>query len=344
MFIIGCLFHWVALWGYLAAGLIIWGGSRILGAARLVYLNSVTLFTKPATTDHLALVELLDAEVMRITVPTPMKWKAGQHAYLTMPSINKFQQHPFTVATASGDAVFFVRTQRGELSLLVCMVVDAAGFTRRLRDRLIGTKSRTRCLIEGPYGNVHSMHHYDTVLLVVGGTGVSFATSLLLDTLAVAKKDESTVTALHMIWNVRSADNVAWIAPLLNQALEGNPAIRVRIDVFVTRGAVPALESDEEDKVAGPSTAVVEEKAGPFGLSAAATRAVNLHAGRSPLEHLLREDVLASAHDAAGVCVTVCGPTELALSARRAVMQVNTATAVLRGQVPVSFHAEAFGW
>ncbi|KAL1409230.1 ferric-chelate reductase Frp1 [Vanrija albida] len=328
MFIIGCLFHWVALWGYLAAGLIIWGGSRVLGLVRLAYLNALWR-------SDLALVELLEPDVMRVTVPRDrLKWHAGQHAYLTMPSISWAQQHPFTMANASGDAVFLVRAQRG--------------FTRRLRDRLIGTKSRTRCLVEGPYGTVHALHHYDTIVLVAGGTGVSFATALLLDVAAAARRGESAVSAVHLVWNVRAAENLAWVAALLNEAVAG-VGIKIKVDVFVTRSTVlPRISLDDagSSSEAGPSSALMveEKKTSTFGLSPEAARTITLHAGRSPLDELIAADVAASAQDGAGVCVTVCGPTALALSTRRAVLKTNTAGAVLRGQAPVTFHAEAYGW
>lgn len=80
------------------------------------------------------------------------------------------------------------------------------------------------------------------------------------------------------------------------------------------------------------------------GFTSATASVSRFHRGRSHVESILRVDVDAVPHDAAGIVVAVCGPTELALDARRAVTRVNTAGAILKGQNPVTFHSETFGW
>jgi hypothetical protein len=82
-----------------------------------------------------ATIEMLDGEVMRLTMKRDLDWQAGQHAYvlcplsrdvsslvsfLSMPSIGwtKVEQHPFSMCNSpveghTNDAVFLVKAEQG---------------------------------------------------------------------------------------------------------------------------------------------------------------------------------------------------------------------------------------
>lgn len=83
-----------------------------------------------------ATIEMLDGEVMRLTMKRDMDWQAGQHVYvlpvlrdiradadsfLSMPSIGwtKVEQHPFSMCNSpveghANDAVFLIKAEQGE--------------------------------------------------------------------------------------------------------------------------------------------------------------------------------------------------------------------------------------
>jgi hypothetical protein len=79
---------------------------------------------RPSTpASHNALVELLDPDVLRLTVRLDgvgKTWRGGQHAYVSIPSVGRFEAHPFSFASVPGtadgvnDAVFIVRVHDGE--------------------------------------------------------------------------------------------------------------------------------------------------------------------------------------------------------------------------------------
>ncbi|GMK58481.1 hypothetical protein CspeluHIS016_0505130 [Cutaneotrichosporon spelunceum] len=352
IFIIGAWYHWPRLGWWPMTGLILWGFDRGVGFVRLIIVNKAWLipFRSKREQHSACTVELVDPSVLRITVANRnLTWSPGQHALLTMPQVAtlRYEQHPFTMASVAGDAVFLVRVQ--------------GGFTARLLHRLQSTTDTSlNCYLEGPYGmSRHSqLLGHDTLLLVCGGTGITYGCAHLLGALAAAQNGRTSLLAVRLVWNVRDAAHIAWIAPLLNAALEkGTGRMSVTVDIYVTRTGVvePDALGDSPAHEGGDSGATtpdtgsdedkgVSEKGDTYGLTEAAARVVCFHRGRSPVEMILRADTGSSASVAAGVAVGVCGPSELQMDVRRAVCRVNSARAILDGQPPIEMHVESFGW
>lgn len=369
IFIVASWYHWPRLGWWCWTGLIFWGFDRGIGFLRMIIVNKAWLLPFKSKRDqHSACtVELVDPQVLRVTVPRNLfKWSPGQHALLTMPQVAtlRYEQHPFTMANApdgDNDAVFIVRAQ--------------TGFTQRLLARVNDTiDTSLNAYLEGPYGMSHhsELLGHDTLILVAGGTGVTFASSHFLGALKAAREGTCAISSLRMVWNVREAAHVSWIAPMINEALaKGTGNMAIAIDVYVTRtaasqepgtgAAITPIEdeaqgsgaatpdtlnssSENVDKISTSSAGGEKDKRESYGLSPAAMQITTFHRGRSPIEMILRTDVERSTTDAAGVAVGVCGPQELVLDTRRAVCKVNTASAILKGQPPVEFHQENFGW
>ncbi|KAL1408716.1 ferric-chelate reductase Frp1 [Vanrija albida] len=362
MFIVAAYLHWPDFDYWVWPCLLIWGLDRFVSMARMIVINKAWLlpFAKRRAEHSACKVELVDPNVVRITVNRPiLRWIPGQHAYVTMPQVAalRYEQHPFTLATIpdeSGDAVFIVRAQ--------------TGFTRRLVNSLTtDVTTDINAYIEGPYGTTHRMNHFDTVVLVAGGTGITYALSHLLDIIKHGREGNTAVGVVHLVWNVRQGANVAWIAPFINAALEkGSGNTRVVLSVYITRSHAsdePNADGTDDADVdpngvdtpatgSDSSTTEVNEKdrdhsekyVAASGLSPAAAAVTRFYHGRSHVEHILRSDLAASTADGAGLGVAVCGPTSLLLDSRRAVFKVNSASAVLQGQKPLSLHCQTFGW
>jgi predicted ferric reductase len=367
LFIVGSYYHWPRLGEWCWVGLVIWGFDRVVAAARMFIVNKAWLMPLSSRrSEHSGcVVELVEQDVVRLTVNRPLfRWSPGQHAFITMPGVAtlRYEQHPMTIANVpdeSGDVVFLIRAQ--------------SGFTRRLVNRLQSSKATDiNCYLEGPYGVPHGLNHYDSVILLSGGTGVTYTLAHFLSIIKSSREQTTAVSQARMVWNVRDAAHVAWIAPMINTAVDkGTGQTRFIIDVYVTRSGM----SDETDRITHPAEPVspdapgtpesyspsgssenVTEK-GSFhgssrddklaiaaGLTPAAAAMFSWHRGRSHIEGILSTDVQASSTDAAGVALTVCGPTELQLDARRAVFRVNSSSKILKGQNPVTFYSETFGW
>lgn len=186
-----------------------------------------------------ATIELIDDDVLRVTVPVPFKWKAGTHAYLSIPSISEipWEQHPFTFANIPTG---------GSVSNAVFLMRLHGGFTRHLRNTLESTVQELPAAIEGPYGEPVSADNYDSLLCIAGGSGITLCLSHLLDAIARADRGGS-LKAVRLVWNTRRLVHVRTIAPLLEAALENlvnTTDLCIRIDIHITRSSASDEPAD----------------------------------------------------------------------------------------------------
>ncbi|WVF69269.1 hypothetical protein IAT40_004045 [Kwoniella sp. CBS 6097] len=229
LYLIGAFFHWWRMWYWVAPAMAIWALDRFIRFGKVMYQNN---FHKANRWKNLgeSKIELLDHDVMRVTIRREnFHWKAGQHGFISSPSISAspHESHPFSIANVptenSNEAVFLIRVH--------------SGFTKRMRTALSTDQSNSIPLyLEGPYGYAHNLDSYSTVLLVSGGTGVTFVLGHFLQILASIRAGRSVVKKLHLVWHIRHAEDIEWIAPLLNQGLLDPPdSVNIVIDVFVTK-------------------------------------------------------------------------------------------------------------
>lgn len=119
-----------------------------------------------------ALVEALPGNAVRVTVDMPRPWtfKAGQHAYLYMPSIGLFTSHPFSVAWSEeaenleGEKLAMNRQDilAMKKTSMSYVIRERTGFTKKLFKKAEGSpdgKFYTKCFTEGPYGGKHMVSH-----------------------------------------------------------------------------------------------------------------------------------------------------------------------------------------
>ncbi|KXN81188.1 Ferric/cupric reductase transmembrane component 1 [Leucoagaricus sp. SymC.cos] len=172
--------------------------------------SPVTVTAKPT-------LELLSAHFIRLTVPAPrfFYWRPGQSVYLTFPGVtfSPFEAHPFTISTINtgsgqSDLRFFIRVHKGA--------------TKRLFDS-IERERDVKVLLDGPYSSPPLLVGYDTVLLVAGGSGISFTLPLFLDLIQRSKLSGCACRRLTFAWTVRNLGHVSWIQSELFNALQDIP-------------------------------------------------------------------------------------------------------------------------
>ena len=155
--------------------------------------------------------ELLSGCTVRLTlVPAGfISWAPGQHFLINIPSVGRFTSHPFTCASVCDEGSNLDSDRE-----LVFLIRAKKGWTRDLRDTVAtlvahGKKHPPgeklppnlktpdhgilmRALVDGPFGSASRANwgSYASVLIVVGGSGVSFGLSILqLMALCLSGKD-----------------------------------------------------------------------------------------------------------------------------------------------------------
>ena len=167
-----------------------------------------------------ATFEALPENMVKITIPTKLKWRPGQHFFVRFLDlgIHAASSHPFTVASLPGSDA------KDNGSGVIEMYARVhGGITARLAAvAKSGALKTSRVLLDGPYGGIEAnLRMYDRVLLLAGGSGpcfirfgskpsslcapgVTFVVPLLLDLVHYAKSGKTTCCQVRLVWAVKS--------------------------------------------------------------------------------------------------------------------------------------------
>ncbi|QSZ34987.1 hypothetical protein DSL72_007849 [Monilinia vaccinii-corymbosi] len=300
------------LWGVIA----LWVAERATRVIKVAYRN----FGKAGSR---TLVEALPGKAVRVTVDMARPWKftPGQHAYLYMPSIGLFQSHPFSVAWSEEAEDLseekLVMNRQDILAMKktsMSFVIRArTGFTEKLFQKAEASpegKLHTRCWAEGPYGGMHMMHSYGTVMLFAGGVGITHQVPHVRDLVAGYANGTVAARKIVLIWAIQSPEHLEWIRPWMTSILAMDKRREaLRIMLFVSRP-----RSTKE--VHSPSATV------------------QMFPGRPNIETLIEAEM---ENQVGAMGVTVCGSGALSDDVRSAVRKNQH-----RGNI--DFVEEAFSW
>jgi NAD(P)H-flavin reductase len=295
----------------------IWAIERLIRIGRVVYRNIGNGGSK-------ALVEALPGNAVRVTVDLARPWtfRPGQHAFLYMPSVGLWTSHPFSVAWSEEaeipDEKKGLAHSRQEVLALrktrISFIIRArTGFTHSLFKKAGAApdgRMYTSCFAEGPYGGLHTMHSYGTVVLFAGGVGISHQVPYVQDLVTGFANGTLATRKIILVWVIQSPEHLEWIRPWMTEILSMEKRREVlRIMLFVSRP-----RSTKE--IHSPSATV------------------QMFPGRPNVETLLDMEI-ESQIGAMGV--SVCGGGSLSDDVRKAVRS--------RQQVSnIDFVEEAFSW
>ncbi|KAL7408979.1 ferric reductase NAD binding domain-containing protein, partial [Mrakia frigida] len=237
------------------------------------------------------------------------------------------------------------------------------GFTGRLSRiaKSHGGRFEVPAYLDGPYGTIASIDSYSSVVLVAGGTGVSYTLPLALQLVRLAQEGSSAVSSLTFVWCVKNVEHIAWISSTLLQLRHDCPSSLVLdIKIFVTQALVNELgtasssdhESSSDEEItseegrSSPDSGEVNEKMAVAERNAEKLGAELDHSGGRPDFSTLLGSII---KDAAGgaVAVNVCGPSTLTTSVRTALNSSDgpyKVKDVWNGGSSVTLHTESFGW
>ena len=185
-----------------------------------------------------------------------------------------------------------------------------------------------KVVVEGPYsGPAARFEAYSGLVLVAGGSGITYTLSLLQDLLAVHAQGGAETRVVELVWSVADPGSLIALLPTLRELLQPRTApaasLQLRIRVHYTRA--PRTPPPPADLL-------------PAGLA--------LLPGRPSYGRII-EDACDAVRDsvqggARGLAVTHCGPGELGAQIHSAVNNLSWSRWKDAGGVEV--HAESFGW
>jgi dual oxidase len=203
----------------------------------------------------LADLEILDEETAVITCNIPKfrlwPYKAGQYVFIQVPQISRFQWHPFTISTCTGNTMQVHIKADG----------DWTNALNSLTSR--GQRTSIKVGIDGPHGApAQRFYDFEYSMVFGAGIGVTPFSGILTDlqnhelkrTLSIENSPESSDEAhipipkpspyadhrrIDFHWMVRDKNNLLWFSDLLNEVTRAqvldHSHLDIRIQTYVTQ-------------------------------------------------------------------------------------------------------------
>lgn len=219
--------------------LIIWLADRVLRSWRLITLNRVASFSAVEYDSKSNVVSL------QVPVSTAQRPQAGQYYFLYfLNGLAFYESHPFTVSSwKAADTLI-----KPNVYALEFLIRPYNGFTKKLADAATGPTTkpsgRVRVLAEGPYGPAHNLKKFDSLVFVVGGTGIAIALAYLtsLHDSTMTSKSPYRARRIHIVWAVQTAaffEHIfhSMIEPRLRElaCASCRETLKIELDIYVTR-------------------------------------------------------------------------------------------------------------
>ena len=268
----------------------------------------------------------------RIEIPTVNGgWRAGQHVRIRVLSarmgwLGWAESHPFTIASvaASEEGMVLLVKKGGRWTGRLYELAKLGGYGEQ-------NESRARVLVEGPYGGGGAAPaSFSAVLIVCGGSGISYATAQVEDLLRRDAERKSRVKSIDVVWTVQDPASLVPLIPLLTALLQQARAQgqALRVGVHYTRATPGVVKLTSDYLIPGLSLTPGRPRVGKV-LDGVIASTLTYAGGKD--EGGLR-----------GVVVGVCGPVGLGDEVCGAVRGVGAQRRASVGGVEVV--EEVFGW
>jgi NAD(P)H-flavin reductase len=349
-----------------------WGCRTIHALLRNTHLLGMSL----KAPGYSASTEVLPGNMVRLTLhDVDFVWKAGQHVYLSVPTLRPFEVHPFTVAN-----IPTADDTSGERKLTL-LIKAHGGFSRSLLKAAVRdaqTARRRRVFLLGPWGIPPDILHYETVVLIACASGASFIVPLLQN--LVSK--QGCVQNTHLHWIVRSRASIACFDEELRALTTAarSSHMHLQITIHITQDSSSSSSSDSDLSPPGsssnpPTPVPTTELSRSSTSSTSRTTSLNnpssssssnenekshlasqthekehhsqtmslLLSSRPTVESMIRSPVEAAVGETA---VITCGGAEITAQARTFVSKLSDERAVHKGTGAQGIYlwAETYGW
>ncbi|KAK7194270.1 ferric reductase transmembrane protein [Novymonas esmeraldas] len=243
------LFHAPAGWMYLLPGMTLWLVDQLV---RLCQRSAVV---------RVVHARVISEDTTELAFTVPGRWDMrtvhpGQYVFVCVPELTALQWHPFTLTSvveeeslpdadgaerASG-TVFYVHIKS----------MGPRTWTKRLYN-LVRAGYAITMAVEGPCGMPVDFGHYDDIVLVAGGIGVTPCVSIFGSLLRASGKisPRAVVPRVQCIWSTRSGRHVNAVADLLQLPVRCGDVVRLPVDSASRSGVQCGAAAAEERQDGG---------------------------------------------------------------------------------------------
>lgn len=224
--------NFLTSWHYLYATVGIWLVAVVL---RICHLNWVNPFRLSWLIGDESAVTLLPENAVKVTIPTQVRWRPGQHVYLRMPGVSFFENHPFTIASLCSDD--FPSSYGEKYRDMTLVFRPFGGFTNKILETALtkGPFKTYRSFIEGPYGGMRrDMASFDHVIFFAGGSGITAIASQLLDLIKRMRDGKALTRTVRVVWALKRPETMEWFKEELRICREYAPPGSLFCEFYLT--------------------------------------------------------------------------------------------------------------
>jgi predicted ferric reductase len=329
------------VWIWACVGL--WAGDYVFRILRILVANYKTFLGQGSLalasySEETGMIRLQVNPSINCSRQTP-----GTYYFVSFPGLRFWETHPFTLAgrskqindipsyNSSSDQpsdketgtqsprVTELTSEQGDTHMTF-MIRPRDGMTRRLRDKLVSKGEsgplRVKVFLEGPYGSPARLDHFDDILFIAGGSGIT----TVLPYLRMFFEDQSSQTPpnVRLAWTVRDDGFVRDVLANDLRITEGSAlaASKLNMEFYITSEAPGSTPTTKE---AENTTSDPRFKRMRPDIHSMVDNFVNQSQGRA--------------------AVFVCGPAEIADTTRQAVIRQTR-----KVHIDVELFEEMFVW
>ncbi|KAJ5170609.1 uncharacterized protein N7500_003392 [Penicillium coprophilum] len=347
-FFLHCDFR-LSSWDYFIASGVIYFLSLIASHIRTYLVHGI----------HNATLELLPSGLVRVSVPSIIKWTPGQHVFVRFltSDLHLLTAHPFTISSACRNP-----DEIGKASRIIFYIKPRDGVTGRLRAMAAKNPGCTKkILIEGPYGGVSEPHmaQFDTILVIAGGSGGGFSLAMVDEALRLtgvdspaSEKRAPSRRNLQVVFSTRDHAMADWYIEEIESRLSESTILSADSDNgFQTAVSVHVTDQQVSEVPSTSESGEVKGTAGkmpPAEITTTGSFSLNVHRYARPdlpglVAHTVEMAHIQGMHleKKQRVGVLVCGPASMLHDTRNAAALAQAR--VFRGELEELYlHSEPF--
>jgi len=321
------------------------GGRSILFVIRNLHLYSKSNRQKQKyLLGYATEIEVQADDFMILTIKNvDMRWRAGQHVFISIPYCGMAQSHPFTISNLPNES----RSAR--------FILKAhSGLTRKLLKHAREKPLQSlRALISSPYGSppLNIVERSDSLILMATSTGASFIVPIMQH----AINKITGIRRICLYWVVRDRSHLTWFSSEILSAYQSaqTKSITMSVQTYVTQkgdaSLMPKAEPPTQDKDISMTTISLlkdwetSRSSGSSQIELKFQETPVIFGRPASLDALIRPTVEASDGETA---IIACGGATLMTDLRNYTARLSEERAVHKGTGAQGIYlfTETYGW